>query len=84
MNFIHITEDTLIELENMETAPITQEEKYYIETTIRLKGIENTLEDVLKKLCNIVSDISNIVTKLNHMDSCILLKQKTINLNLHY
>ena len=53
MNFIHITEYTLIELENMETAPITQEEKYYIETVNRLKDIENTLEDVLKKLCMI-------------------------------
>ena len=74
MNYEFITEDTLLELENIETPPLTQEEKYYIETINRLKDIENNLGDVLKKLCIIVSDISNIVTKLNHMDSCILLK----------
>ena len=74
MNFIHITEDTLLELENTETTPMTQEEKYYIETMKRLTDIENSLGDVLNKLCIIVSDISNIITKLNHIDDCIILK----------
>ena len=74
MNYEIITEDELIQLENLETTPLTQEEKYYIETMNRLKDIENNLGDVLKKLCIIVSDISNIVTKLNHIDDCIILK----------
>ena len=74
MNFEIITEDTLLELENTETTPLTQEEKYYIETMKRLTDIENSLGDVLNKLCIIVSDISNIITKLNHIDDCIILK----------
>ena len=74
MTYEIITEEDLQFLENIETTPLTQEEKYYIETINRLKDIENNLGDVLKKLCIIFSDISNIVTKLNHMDSCILLK----------
>jgi len=74
MNFEIITEDTLLELENTETTPLTQEEKYYIETMKRLTDIENSLGDVLNKLCVIVSDISNIITKLNHIDDCIILK----------
>ena len=74
MTFEIITEDTLLELENTETTPLTQEEKYYIETMKRLTDIEKSLGDVLNKLCIIVSDISNIVTKLNHIDDCIILK----------
>ena len=75
MAFEYITEDNLFELENMSTPQMTLEEKYYVETMQRLKEIESDLENILKRLCDIVSDSSNIVTKLNHMDSCILLQQ---------
>ena len=75
MEFEHVNESELIEMENMETTPMTENGKHYIETMRELKNIERKLDEILKQLCKVTSSICNIVTKLNHMDSCILLRE---------
>ena len=75
MDFETITEEDLIEMENMEPLPLTEKDKQQKETIEQLKLIEKKLDEVLKQLCAVTSSICNIVYKLNDMDKCILLRE---------
>ena len=72
MDFEFVSENELIE---MRPQPLTQEEIYFIETTDRLKCIEKKLDQVLTELCAVTSKIGNIITVLQHIDKCILLRE---------
>ena len=75
MNFELINEDDLVEMQVMTPQPLTHDELYFIETTERLKTIENKIEEVLKELCVITSKIANIYTVLQNTNNCILLRE---------
>ena len=72
MDFEFVSENQLTE---MNQQPLTQEEIYFIETTNRLKTIENKIEEVLKELCVITSKLANIYTVLQNTNNCILLRE---------
>ena len=72
MDFEFVSENELIETNPQ---PLTREEIYFIETTNRLKTIENKIEEVLKELCVITSKIANIYTVLQNTNNCILLRE---------
>ena len=72
MDFEYVSENDLIETSPQ---PLTQEEIYFIETTEKLKTIENKIEEVLKELCIITSKIANIYTVLQNTNNCILLRE---------
>ena len=60
MDFVNISENDLIEMENMEPI-MTEKDKQYIETIEELKIIEKKLDEVLKQLCAVTSSICNII-----------------------
>ena len=74
MDFETITEEDLIEMENMEPSKMTEKDNQQKETIEQLKLIEKKLDEVLKQLCAVTSSICNIIYKLNDMDKCILLR----------
>ena len=72
MDFEFVSENEFIETSPQ---PLTREEIYFIETTNRLKTIENKIEEVLKELCVITSKIANFYTVLQNTNNCILLRE---------
>ena len=71
MDYDHITDDLLIELDNLSTKSMTNSEIDYVEIKKSIYKIENDLMNVNKQLCVIVSQISNIITVLNDFDTNI-------------
>ena len=71
MDYDHITDDLLIELDNLSTKSMTNSEIDYVEIKKSIYKIENDLMNVNKQLCVIVSQISNIITVLNDLDTNI-------------
>ena len=74
MDFENITNEDLIEMENMSPQLLTHDELYFIETSERLKNIEQKLCEILTNLCVLTSKIGNIITVLQNMDNCVLLR----------
>ena len=74
MDYEHITDDLLIELEQMSTKSMTDSELDFVQIKQSIYRIENDLMNVNKQLCAIVSQISNIINVLNDMDKHIILK----------
>ena len=74
MDYEHISEDMLTELENASVAPITAEEKHYIELNKTMNNIENQLTQIIEIVCELVSKIGNIITKLNYIETSVILK----------
>ena len=74
MDYEHITEDMLIEMERMSTTSMTDSEIDFLQIKQSIYRIENDLMQVNKILCIVVSQISNIITVLNDMDKHIILK----------
>jgi len=62
-------------LERLSPVPLTKEEIEYIELKKGLCSIEKELGKVNTQLCELVSRIGNIITKLNDMDNSIILKE---------
>ena len=71
MDYENITDDLLIELERMSTTTITDSELNYIQIKQSIYRIENDLMNVNKQLCIVVTQISNIITVLNDLDTNI-------------
>ena len=71
MDYENITDDLLIELDNMSTKSMTDSELNYIQIKQSIYKIENDLMNVNKQLCVIVSQISNIITVLNYLNTNI-------------
>ena len=74
MDYEHITDDMLIEMERMSTKSMTDSELDFVQIKQSIYRIENDLMNVNKQLCVIVSQISNIITVLNDMNKHIILK----------
>ena len=62
-------------LEKLSPEPLTKEEIEYIELKKGLWFIEKELGKVNTQLCELVSSIGNIITKLNDMDNSIILRE---------
>ena len=62
-------------LERLSPVPLTKEEIEYIELKKGLWSIEKELGKVNTQLCELVSRIGNIITKLNDMDNSIILRE---------
>ena len=75
MDYEHLSESYLQELENTSTAPMTQEEIQFLEITQSLNEIENRLQELNTSLCILVSKVCNIVTILNSIQDRIVLKE---------
>ena len=73
MDYEHISEDLMYELENAEPLPLTCEESRYIELTRELNMMNAQLTEIVKTLCILVSKFGNLQTKLNLMDDKIIL-----------
>ena len=73
MDYEHISEDLMYELENNEPSPLTEEERKYIELTREINLMNAQLTEIVKTLCILVSKISNLQTKLNLIDDKIIL-----------
>ena len=71
MDYEHITDDMLIEMERMSTKSMTDSEIDFVQIKQSIYRIENDLMNVNKQLCVIVSQISNIITVLNDLDTNI-------------
>ena len=71
MDYEHITDDMLIEMERMSTKSMTDSEIDFVQIKQSMYRIENDLMNVNKQLCVIVSQISNIITVLNDLDTNI-------------
>ena len=67
----NITDDMLIEMERMSTKSMTDSELDFVQIKQSIYRIENDLMQVNKTLCIVVSQISNIITVLNDMDTNI-------------
>ena len=74
MDYEHLSESYLQELENTSTAPMTQEEIQFIETKQALNDIENRLQELNTSLCIIVSKVCNNITILNSIQNCVILR----------
>ena len=61
MDYEHLSESYLQELENTSTAPMTQEEIQFLEVKQSLNEIENRLQELNTSLCILVSKVCNIV-----------------------
>ena len=73
MDYEHISEDLMDELENAEPLPLTEEERRYIELTRELNMMNAQLTEIVNTLCILVSKIGNLQTKLNLIDDRIVL-----------
>ena len=74
MDYEHISEDLLIELENASITPLTKEEEEYIKLNKTMCDIEKQLTTIINMLCELTSQIGNIITKLNYLDTSVILK----------
>ena len=74
MAFECLSTDYLQELENLSTTPMTQEEMQYIEMKQALYDIENRLQELNTSLCLLVSKVCNIITVLNGIQNCVILR----------
>ena len=74
MDYEHISEDLLIELENASIQELTENEKQYIELNKTMCEIEKQLTTIINMLCELTSQIGNIITKLNYLDTSVILK----------
>jgi len=74
MDYEYISEDLLIELENSPITPLTENEKHYIELNKTMCDIEKQLTTIINMLCELTSQIGNIITKLNYLDASVILK----------
>ena len=74
MDFECLSESYLQELENTSTASMTQEEIQFLETKQALYDIENRLQELNTSLCLLVSKVCNIVTILNGIQNCVILR----------
>ena len=75
MDYEHLSDAYLQELENTSTAPMTQEEIQFLETKQSLNDIENRLRELNTSLCILVSKVCNIITILNSIQDRIVLKE---------
>ena len=75
MDYEHLSDAYLQELESMSTAPMTQEEIQFLEVKQSLNEIENRLRELNTSLCILVSKVCNIVTILNSIQDRIVLKE---------
>ena len=62
-------------LERLSPTPLAKEEMEYIEIKEVLWSIEKELTVLNTKLCELVSSVGNILTKLNQIDNSIILKE---------
>ena len=74
MDYEQISSDLLIELENESIPELTKNEEKYIELNNTMRNIENELTTIINMLCIMTSQISNIITKLNYIDTSVILK----------
>ena len=74
MDYEHISEELLIELENTSITELTVEEERYIEMTREFKKTNEQLTEIITILCELVSKLSNIQYKLNLLDDSVVLK----------
>ena len=70
----NISDELLIELENASIPELTKEEEQYIELNNTMRNIENELTTIINMLCIMTSQIGNIITKLNYIDTSVILK----------
>ena len=75
MDYEHLSDAYLQELESMSTAPMTQEEIQFLETKQSLNEIENRLQELNASLCILVSKVCNIITILNSIQNCVKLRE---------
>ena len=75
MDYEHLSDAYLQELESMSTAPMTQEEIQFLETKQSLNEIENRLQELNASLCILVSKVCNIITILNSIQNCVILRE---------
>ena len=68
-----LSEDLLLELEN-ESNPEIKNKEQYIELNNTMRDIENQLTTIINMLCIMTSKIGNIITKLNYIDTSVILK----------
>ena len=62
-------------LERLSPTPLTKEEMEYNEIKEVLWSIEKELTVLNTKLCELVSSVGNILTKLNQIENSIILKE---------
>ena len=74
MDYEKLSEDLLLELENESITPLSKNEEQYIELNNTMRDIENQLTTIINMLCILTSQIGNIITKLNYLDTSIILK----------
>ena len=74
MDYEQISSDLLIELENETISPLSKNEEQYIELNNTMRNIENELTTIINMLCIMTSQIGNIITKLNYLDTSVILK----------
>ena len=74
MDYEQISSDLLIELENESITPLSKNEEQYIELNKTMRDIENQLTTIINMLCIMTSQIGNIITKLNYIDTSVILK----------
>ena len=74
MDYEQISSDLLIELENESISPLSKNEEQYIELNNTMINIENQLTTIINMLCIMTSQIGNIITKLNYLDTSVILK----------
>ena len=74
MDYEQISSDLLIELENETISPLSKNEEQYIELNKTMRDIENQLTQIIEILCELVSKIGNIITKLNYIETSVILK----------
>jgi len=75
MDYEHLSDAYLQELENTSTAPMTQEEIQFLETKQSLNDIQDRLQELNASLCILVSKVCNIITILNSIQDRIVLKE---------
>ena len=73
MDYEKLSEDLLLELEN-ESNPEIKNKEQYIELNNTMRDIENKLTTIINMLCIMTSQIGNIITKLNYLDTSVILK----------
>ena len=74
MDYENISDELLIELENASISPLSKNEEQFIELNKTMRDIENQLTTIINMLCIMTSEIGNIITKLNYIDTSVILK----------
>ena len=74
MDYENISDELLIELENASISPLSKNEEQFIELNKTMRDIENQLTTIINMLCIMTSQIGNIITKLNYIDTSVILK----------